>query len=277
MLKSIASSLLFLFMLVVITNCGGAATAPEDTQAPAGNSSGTLHFTANGEDFVRQGFTSKDGWDISFDNVWVNLTNITAYQTNPPYDPDEMKAGIEGEQTIQLPESHMIDLAAGDDNADPIAVDKVTAPAGQYNALSWDMVPAAGGNMAGYSVLMIGTAKRDGESLPFTIGVEERYSNICGEYVGERRKGILTAGDVADLEMTFHFDHIFGDAELPADDSLNTLAPGFEPFASMSENGKIETDLTALAEALPEDQYQMLIDILPTLGHTGEGHCFYGR
>jgi hypothetical protein len=165
----------------------------------------------------------------------------------------------------------------GDENAAPIAVGEVIVPAGRYNALGWQMVPATAGDMAGYSLIMAGTAAKDGQALPFTIGVEESYSNLCGEYVGDIRKGILAADGAADLEMTFHFDHIFGDAELPLDDSLNELAPGFEPFAAMAENGLIETDLAALAEVLPEDQYQMLLDILPTLGHTGEGHCFYGQ
>ena len=76
--------------------------------------------------------------------------------------------------------------------------------------------------------------------------------------------------------MTFHLDHIFGDADVPADDSLNTLAPGFEPFAALAEQGRVETDLGALAPALAPGDYQLLVDTLPTLGHTGEGHCFYG-
>ncbi|MEO1288023.1 MAG: DUF4382 domain-containing protein, partial [Chloroflexota bacterium] len=48
---------------------------------------GTLEFHANGEDFVREGFVSKDGWIINFDHVWVSLSNVRAHQTNPPYDP----------------------------------------------------------------------------------------------------------------------------------------------------------------------------------------------
>lgn len=271
MRKNILLALLILFTVV---GCGGAPTE-EAPQPLANENMGTLEFTANGEDFVRQGFTSKDGWNISFDNIWVNLTDVTAYQSNPPYEP-KMENNIEAEQVIQLPDNYVVDLAAGDENADPIPVNQVTAPAGRYNALSWQMVPATDGDLAGYSLMMAGTAEKDGESLQFTIGVEKSYSNLCGEFVGDERKGILTADNAANLEMTFHFDHVFGDGALPADDSLNELAPGFEPFASVAENGVIDTDLAALADALPEDSYEMLLDILPTLGHTGEGHCFYG-
>jgi ABC-type cobalt transport system substrate-binding protein len=237
---------------------------------------GTLEFAANGEDFIRQGFTSKDGWNISFDNVWINLADITAYQTNPPYDPDEMEADIKAEQVVQLPGNFVVDLAAGDENAAPIPVDDIIAPAGRYNALGWKMEPATSGPMEGYSLIMAGTAEKEGESLPFTISVEESYRNLCGEYIGDTRKGILTSHAVADLEMTFHFDHIFGDGDLPAGDSLNELAPGFEPFASVVEDGVINANLATLQRSLPDETFQQLLNILPTLGHTGEGHCFYG-
>jgi hypothetical protein len=273
---TIMKNSLFVMLIVMalgLAACGGSTQAA----LPAGDEAGTLTFTANGEDFIRQGFTSRDGWDITFDNVRVHLSNITAYQSNPPYDPDEMGPKIEATETLQLSEDFVLDLAAGDADAPPIEVGEVVAAPGRYNALSWEMLPAESGDMAGYSLIMSGTAAKEGTTLPFTIGIEESYTNLCGEYVGDVRKGILQAGAVTDLEMTFHFDHIFGDAGLPADDSLNTLAPGFEPFATMAADGEIQTDLTALAQALPAEEYQMLVDILPTLGHTGEGHCYYGE
>lgn len=273
MYRKILSILFILLTITVFAGCGtSAAEAPQPSD---NNSTGTLKFTANGEDFVRQGFISKDGWDITFDKVLVNITDVTAYQTNPPYEP-EMEDDIKAEQVIRLPRDYVVDLAAGDDTADPISVDQLIAPAGRYNALSWQMIPATAGDLEGYSLMMVGTAKKDGEILSFTIGVEESYSNLCGEFVGDERKGILAANSTANLEMTFHFDHIFGDGNLPADDSLNELAVGFEPFASMADNGVIDTDLAALQDSLADDTYQMLLDILPTLGHTGEGHCFYG-
>ena len=77
----------------------------------------------------------------------------------------------------------------------------------------------------------------------------------------------------ADVEMTFHFDHIFGDAETHMDDELNVGAVGFEPFARIAEGGKLDMDMAGLQSKLPAKDYQMLVDILPTLGHVGEGHC----
>lgn len=270
--KHILLAVLAVLAMSFLLGCGGQQTAAEVQSAEEG----TLEFYANGEDFIRQGFTSKDGWNITFDQVLVNVSDITAYQTDPPYDPDRNEPVQDAKVTAELESSYVVDLAEGDENAEPIFVGETVAPAGQYNALSWQMAPAEEGEMAGYSLLMKGTAEKDGEMVPFSIGVESPYTNICGEFVGDERKGILQPGETADLEMTFHFDHIFGDAELPADDGLNIEAPGFAPFALAAEGGNINTDLSTLAEALPEEEYQMLIDILPTLGHTGEGHCYYG-
>ena len=55
---------------IVLAGCG------------SGGEGGTLQINANGEDFVRQGFVSKDGWSITFDHVYITLADITAYQTD---------------------------------------------------------------------------------------------------------------------------------------------------------------------------------------------------
>ena len=230
---------------------------------------GSLTFQANGEDFVRQGFVSKDGWSIQFDHVYVTLDEITAYQTDPPYDPHE-GGEIKAETQVSLDKAFTVDLAEGSPEADPIVVGSVeTAPAGHYNAISWEMVPGD----SGYPLVIVGTAEKDGRTVDFTLQVETEYSYTCGDFVGDERKGILEQDGQADVEMTFHFDHIFGDAETPLDDDLNVNAPGFEPFAQAAEDGALEMDMAALEESLPAEEYQILVDTLPTLGHVGEGHC----
>ncbi len=260
--------MLFVALNVFLVACSSAANNAQDQ--------GNLQFRANGEDFVRQGFVSKDGWDIAFDNVWVNINSITAYQTDPPYDPDEMQGNVESKVELQLPQAYQIDLAMGDDTADPILVDELMAQAGRYNALSWQLVPATEGEMNGSSMILIGTASKDGQTVDFTLNVAETYTNYCGDFVGDERKGILEADSVADLEMTFHFDHIFGDVELAADDSLNEAAVGFGPFASVANNGVLDASLDDLAASWSESDYQTLQRALNKLAHTGEGHCYYG-
>ncbi|WP_353736712.1 hypothetical protein [Moorena sp. SIO2C4] len=52
--------------VICLSGCGDGDPKSE-TKPTAGN--GKLQFRANGEDFVRQGFVSKDRWQISFDRV----------------------------------------------------------------------------------------------------------------------------------------------------------------------------------------------------------------
>ena len=236
--------------------------------------SGKLEFYANGEDFVRQGFVSKDGWAISFDHVFINLADIAGYQTDPPYDPHE-SSDLDARVQADLEGTYLVDLAEGGPDAAPILVGDVSeAPVGQYNAVAWRMLKATDGPAAGYSLVMVGTAEKEGQSVAFIIQIETEYVYTCGEYVGDQRKGILPKDGTADLEMTFHFDHIFGDAETSPDDALNVGAPGFEPFAAVADGaGMLQADMAALAAAMDPADYQKLIDILPTLGHVGEGHC----
>jgi hypothetical protein len=258
---SVALAILALLASGVLVGCGGAAEK------------GTLQLSANGEDFVRQGFVSKDGWAITFDHVYITLADITAYQSDPPYDPHsggDVKAKI----TTSLDGAHTVDLAEGGEDASPILVGEVKdAPAGHFNALHWKMARASSGPASGYSLVVVGTAEKGGQTVEFSIKIDQEYTYTCGEYIGDERKGMLQKGGTADLEMTFHFDHIFGDAETPMDDGLNVGAPGFEPFAEAAEGGALDIDMAGLQRELSAGDYQMLVDILPTLGHVGEGHC----
>jgi hypothetical protein len=273
--KPFVMLIVLLLAAAMLAACGDDKDEKKDeaeTETPQ-IETGTLEFYANGEDFVRQGFVSKDGWNLSFDQLYITLTDIKAYQTDPPYDAEsggELQANV----TVGIEGTHTVDLAAGDADADPILIGTAAdAPVGHYNALSWRMVQAPEGEAAGYTLLLIGTAEKDGESIAFTIKLENEYEYVCGEYVGDERKGFVEADATADAEMTFHFDHIFGDADTPPDDSLNTGALGFDPLSALAEDGMLDVDMAGLETALSADDYQMLVDILPTLGHVGEGHC----
>lgn len=242
--RSLVPVIILSILAIVLASCTG------------GGATGKLQFYANGEDFVRQGFVSKDGWSISFDHVYITLSDITAYQTSPPYDPNSGN-DIDGKVTVALDEAYTVDLAEGGEDAPPILVDEISdVPVGHYNAISWKMAKAISGPAAGHSLVVIGTAEKDGQSLDFTINIDEECEYQCGEYVGDARKGILEKGGTADLEMTSHFDHIFGDAELPPDDELNLAAVGFQPFADGAEAASV-LNMTEMH-----------------LGHVGEGHCY---
>lgn len=267
-------ALILILALTLVAGCG-SQTSETGAEADKGaqTETGTLEFRANGEDFVRQGFVSMDGWNITFDNVYVTLAEITAYQTDPPYDPDSHTA-IDSDNKVALSGNFTVDLAEGDENAETILVGTVDAAPGQYNALSWEMVKGSEGESKDNVVVIIGKATKDEQKIDFNIKFDKGYKYSSGEYVGDERKGILEAGGEADLEMTFHFDHIFGDAETPMDEGVNPGALGFDPFAALSQDGQISADMGKIEAEFSAEDFQKLLEILPTLGHVGEGHAF---
>ena len=233
---------------------------------------GLLQVRANGEDFVREGFVSKDGWEIGFDHVYVSLANVKAYQTDASFDP-EVDTTLEPNQDVMVVEQQTVDLAEGEADADPILLAEVSAPAGRYNALEWTMPKATDGQAAGHVLMLVGTAEKDGQVVNFTLRLDQEMRYVCGDFVGDERKGILEPGSMADLEATFHFDHIFGDGEAPPDDSINTGALGFEPLAAIAQGETLDVDMAMLEEQLSPEDYARLQDTIAGLGHVGEGHC----
>lgn len=264
---------MILLLALVVAGCGSPGQNAGGDGNGEATATGTLQFVANGEDFIRQGMTSKDGWNLTFDHVYVNLSGITAYQADPPFDPDG-DAEVQAEVKVETPGTQAVDLAEGDENAPPVPVCEAPGvPAGHYNAISWEMVRASEGPAAGYSLVIMGQAEKDGRTVEFVIKDENEYVYTGGEYIGDERKGIVQEGGTADLEMTFHFDHIFGDAGTPADDELNVGAPGFEPFAALAEGDRVDVDMATLQEKMHAGDFAKLEAMLPTLGHVGEGHC----
>jgi len=267
----------FLIFLVGVIFLGGVScnqTQP-NTNPPSevDSGTGTLHLVANGEDFVRQGFISKDEWNILFDHVYVTLSDIKAYQTDPPFSAStgESPTG----QAVHQAEPITLDLAEGDAEAPPILISQLTdVPAGHYNALGWHMVQAQTGPATGYTIMLQGQATKAEETINFTLKLDKPYSYNCGEYVGESRKGILKSDGETELEATFHFDHVFGSAETEPDTALNMGAVGFEPFAQLATDGLLDIDQTTLETSLSADDFNKLEDTLASLGHVGEGHCF---
>jgi len=132
---------------------------------------------------------------------------------------------------------------------------------------------ASGGPAEGFVVLLIGTAEKDGETIDFSLGLDREVSYLGGEYVGDERKGILISGGSADVEMTFHFDHLFGDFDEDPSDELNLEALGFGPLAALAVNGAFEVSLSDLETMLAGDDYALLLAVMTHLAHVGEGHA----
>ncbi len=219
------------------------------------NNKGTIRFTANGEDFVANGFVSKDGWNINFDRVLVNLSGITAYNPGDT----KLKAELPGSYLVNLKDSPIVEVGDLED-----------LPKGNYQSLKFNLTPLKEGEFKGFSIIMEGQAEKDGESLDFLIKLNEELTFDGRDgYVGDSIRGLLKE-DETEVEMTFHFDHIFGDIDADADDHVNTGSPGFDFFMSLSGEGRLTVEQDELKGS---ENYNLLIGSIETLGHLGEGHC----
>ena len=260
------------FMSLLLVGCSGEGkTKPNLTVI---ESQGSLGLVANGEDFVRGGFVTKDGWQINFERVDVTVGEVTAYQIEGGFNPDA-KSQIKSETSIRLlEEPQTINLATGGEDADPILIKESKIPEGFYNALSWKMLPGRDQTLAGdHTIVLEGTGTKANRKIDFLLGFNYPTKYVCGEFVGDTRKGIVKSNENAQLEMTFHFDHIFGDGEAEADNELNQNALGFEPLANLATSNNLQLSWQDLQERLSSEAYQKLTDAIAGLGHVGEGHC----
>ena len=245
---------MFLRKACVAAACGAMLLL--SSVASAQTAAGTLQFQANGEELAVKGFKApkltKDGWTLKFSNIYIGLANIVAHQSAPAYNA-EKGGDIAAKVKVDLPGRPVVDLVKGAGKDGLVRVGQVKAPAGHYNAISWKVVKAETGPSAGYATVFVGKATKGGKTVDFQLVSNEEATYRCGEYVGDERKGFLKAGGKSNIEMTFHLDHLFGNAELGAGDALNKGAIGFEAFA---KGGKQTIAL--------KGQH---------LGHAGEGHC----
>ena len=264
--------------LVVNVGCGDDDDDDDDEGA-----TGSLDFLTNGEAFIRDGFVGKTGWDISFDHFWVTLSGVTAYQ-----EPVDSEGGLvplhaghdhddipEGAAHVFLEGEHPVDLTVG---ADAVLLGTASdAPVGNYNHVNFNMIEAATGDYAGYSIVMIGSAVKDEETVDFTIRLDEQMTFYgCHQEVDDEFAGVVEEDGTGSVEMTFHSDHLFGDWETLNDpEGVNPDALGFQPFADLAQGGVLDIDQDEMMELMSTADYVTFLDALKTLGHSGEGHCEY--
>ena len=236
-------------IIFALSNCAANNQKEIDITSSKTNK---FSLVANGEDFIRQGFISKDGWQIKFNHAYVTLNQVIAYQTDPPFDPYN-RAKLQARESVTLvDQATTIDLAQGGENTPPIKVTEVSAPIGNYNAIAWKIVNNSQDNA---SIVLNGIATKDQRAINFVLKFSLELSYLCGEFIGDERKGILAANQASELETTFHFDHLFGDAQTPTDDDLNLAAIGFQPLANLTQNTDLKADLSTLQQQLSPPEY----------------------
>ena len=238
------------------------------SSAPA---TGSLAIYANGEDFVRDGFTSVDGWDINFDHLYVNIKNINAFQSETGYDASVGGDPFSNTKSVSsVSGDFLVDLTQDRSTGEPVLIHTITSvEAGHFNSVLWEM---SSNDYPAYQ--LIGTASKDGETITFDISITENQSFACGEFVGDERKGFVNADETGELELTFHLDHIFGDADSEMTSKINEGALGFQPLADIAENGTLTVTSSDLATLFSTDDYDTFNYTIANLGHVGEGHCY---
>ncbi len=281
---------------------------------------GDLMFLADGEEFIRDGFVSVDDWHIEFDHVYVYLTDIYAEQTSgissaKPRAPASSKPSPAGDMDrsyhaghgstdttdggtsfrVPLKGSYFVDLH---DQAGPTTLGIVTGVvAGNYDSVDFTVTPAAdstaqlkGGAAqaaldsavaGGYSMVWEGVATDlapTSVTYYFRLELDEELPYVdCGP---NDPAGFVSNGGIGEAHLTFHSDHIFGDAADDWGEGVNTVALGFGPIADLGvcASGTINDhncDLTQteLQNNMPQRDYNTFINALLTIGHSGEGHC----
>ncbi len=287
--------LLTVFLLTALTftlnGCGD-----DDDDDDDGGGVGTLEFYTNGEEFIQNGFVGKTGWAISFDHFYVNYNAPTAFQV--PEDQIEIESKLttpqsclpahaghphtdipDGAAHVALLNEYWIDLkTAGPDGTNRVLLDAIeNAPIGNYNFINFAVSQGSESAYAGYSIVMIGAATKDSDTITFTIKLNEEMAfSDCQQTVDDENAGVVSKGGVGSVEITFHSDHLFGDYEaLGETDSVNDVALGFQPFADIAVDGALDIDQAEMKSLLSDADYDTFMEALFTTGHSGEGHCHY--
>ncbi len=272
MMQKLTKINILLWISLLLVGCSGRGNTNSDL--PVIESQGSISLVVNGEDFAREAFTTKDGWEINFERVEVTVGEVTAYQVEGSFNP-EAKSEIKSEKSILLlQEPQTLNLARETEGGKPILIKETKAAEGFYNALSWQMVTKKDQNFPdGQTILLEGTGTKGNRKIEFLLGFNERIEYVCGEFIGDTRKGIVKSGENTEVEMTFHLDHIFGDGTAKTEAEINQNALGFEPLAKLAASDNLKLSQQELQTKLSPEAYQKLQKAIAGLGHVGEGHC----
>ncbi len=242
-------------LLIVLSITVFVFSCKSKTPAERGN----LRFVANGEGFVANGFTDKTGWKIEFTKVIVNLTDISVLSKD-------------GAITVNLPGVFPTDLKKGADAT--VSVGEVqNVNATEYRRLKWSVKRMTEGEYNGFSIILVGTAEKAGKKFNFIVKLDEEITwDAKNGYSGEKVKGIVKKDQTGEVEMTFHWDHVFGDKTQAPTHHVNQGSVGFDYFVKFAKNNIVVVTQAELKEK-GKDLYKKLINAIHNMGHSGEGHA----
>ena len=243
----------------------GCGTEVSEVSDASDASESELGVVVNGEAFAEAGLTSKDGWQISFEQVAVTVGDITVsgVPEGDSADPVEVPWSLEAEGEDAPPGFTQVSLQDG-----PVQLGAKAVPAGNYNQVQWQW-----GADSGTAIALKGVAVQGDRSVPFDLQFPGRFVVACGAYVGEERKGIVTADAAGEVELTLHLDHMFGDGESAPDADINTKSLGFDALAATATDQGVQVTPDSWEDWGSPELRESLEEVLVSMPHVGEGHC----
>jgi hypothetical protein len=265
--RSIIAALAALAALPALSSCDDAA-----------DGEGALVLEIWGEEFIEQGIPAEefaDGWSVVFDRFLVNVGQIGVAEEGAT-------------PALEVSGFQVFDLVAADG---PVAIAKVTAPAGTYGQTAYTIAPADGDSAianaaeadlqrmidGGWSVFVEGTATDGTDTVTFAWG----FGNAT-VYDPCHSGGVLEDGGAVAVQLTIHGDHLFYDSAVSEDPALRFADIA---LADADDDGEVTPEELAALDIAPLPYYgvgSLDIDNLwdyiehmtTTLGHIdGEGHC----
>lgn len=259
MFRTLGWAMLGINLVSLATGC-----APFQSKTPTGQ----LQLVANGEALIAEGLMTKDGWELKFESATLNLDEVIVYQRDPMEEAAIQPSSTPPPQAILVDSPTLIDLKTGEGGMVTVTTQDAV-PAGSYNAIAWTLVNTADAP----AIELVGTARKNQTTLDFQLTIDQSITYQCGDYVGEERKGQVAPDQMGEVEVTLHWDHLFGDSTADPQDEINTDALGFDPLATLAQGGTVQLTYSELLQSLSPEDAKQLTKTLAGLGHVGEGHC----
>lgn len=275
-----------------------AACGDDDFGAP-----GSLTVAASGEEAAQDGYpvgegddeiAFGDGWALQFSKVIVSFSDFSL-RTH-----DGADAALDAGPVIADLHRGQPELWRFEDvparRWDRVGYRYVAASGDARKATEVDADDLAKMVDEGYSLLIGGTAVKNGDEVDFEYGFDfEIDMDHCVSGRDETDGLVVPDGAAAEAELTLHLDHLFFDSYAVDDaalrfDPMAAMAPASGPvtLADLAGQGNLSDLIDADGNPLelgydpgpfdpvPENLREYVIAAASTTGHfNGEGHCEY--
>lgn len=215
-----------------------------------GDAEGTIVVTAYGEEFVEEGLTTDDGWDVQFDRFDVSFGGVSIAD-----------AIVTAATTVDVAVP-----SAGQGHE----IGRVTVPTGTYDDARFTITRVA----------IKGRAQKDGVEKRFALAFDDAVSYSLCETSTRVRKGAE-----ARFEITIHADHLFFDSRASAEPNLLFQALADADADDDDVITEDELEAAGLGAYDPgsdgadiDNLWDYLERLITEIGHAdGEAHCVATR